>query len=143
VTITGTGFGTTAGTVKFSGVEAKSTSWTDTKIEVTVPAGAKTGNVIITIGAAKSSPVKFTVDPTPAIKPTLSPTHGTVGTPVTITGTGFGTTAGTVKFSGVEAKSTSWTDTKIEVTVPAGAKTGNVIIKVGGVDSSPVKFTLP
>jgi len=43
---------------------------------------------------------------------TLSPTSGTAGTPVTITGTNFGATQGssTVTFNGTAATATTWSD---------------------------------
>jgi hypothetical protein len=43
----------------------------------------------------------------------------------------------------VEAKTTNWADTKIELTVPAGAKTGKVTVTVGGVDTDLGTFTVP
>ena len=48
----------------------------------------------------------------------LSPTHGAVGTRVTIRGTGFGA-PGVVKFGTVTARVSSWTGTSITVRVPA------------------------
>ena len=75
---------------------------------------------------------------------TLSPTSGTVGTSVTITGTNFGATQGssTVTFNGTAATATTWSSTSIAVTVPAGATTGNVVVTVGGRASSGVNFTV-
>lgn len=43
------------------------------------------------------------------------------GDVITLTGTGFGNVPGRVRFGGVEATATTWTDTSITVTVPAGA----------------------
>src|SRR6516164_452243 len=73
---------------------------------------------------------------------TLSPTSGTVGTPVTITGTNFGATQGgsTVTFNGTAATATTWSSTSIAVTVPAGATTGNVVVTVEGRASNCVNF---
>ena len=59
----------------------------------------------------------------------MSPTSGSPGTSVTITGSGFcaAQSAGFVSFNGVHASSyTVWGDTSITVTVPAGAATGAV-----------------
>jgi hypothetical protein len=44
------------------------------------------------------------------------------GDVITITGSGFGSTAGRVSFGGVETAATTWTDTSITVTVPPGAR---------------------
>ena len=74
----------------------------------------------------------------------LSPTFGAVGTPVIIAGNYFGATPGssTVTFSGTAATATSWSNTTIDVSVPAGATSGNVVVTVGGVASNGVNFTV-
>ena len=73
----------------------------------------------------------------------LSPTTGSIGTPVTITGTNFGAmqNLSTVTFNGVTASPTSWSTTSIVVPVPAGATTGPVVVTVNGVASNGVTFT--
>jgi len=81
---------------------------------------------------------------TPSIT-NLSATSGPVGTPVTITGTNFGSTQGasTVAFNGTQATAiTSWSATSIATSVPTGATTGNVVVTVGGVASNGVAFTV-
>src|SRR2546426_940490 len=129
VTVTGTNFGASQGTstVTFNGTAATPTSWSATSIVAPVPAGATTGNVVVTVGGVASVGVSFTVLATPSIS-SLSPSSGTVGTSVTVTGTNFGATQGTstVTFSGTAAIPTSWSATSIVVPVPAGAATGNV-----------------
>lgn len=62
----------------------------------------------------------------------FTPTSGTVGTAVTITGTGFA--AGTtVAFGGTPATVVSVdSSTQITATVPAGASTGSLAVTVGG-----------
>ena len=143
VTITGTNFGTTQGTstVSFNGTTATPTSWTNTSITAPVPTGATTGNVTVTVGGQTGNGITFTV--TPGIT-SLLPVSGPVGTPVTITGTNFGTTQGTstVKFNGTTATPTSWTNTSITAPVPTGATTGNVTVTVGGQASNGVLFTV-
>src|SRR5207253_8750262 len=143
VTITGTTFGSTQGssTVKFSGTTANVTSWGASSIAVTVPSGATTGNVVVTVSSQPSNGVNFTV--VPAIT-SLSITTGVVGAAVTITGTTFGSTQGssTVKFSGTTANVTSWGASSIAVTVPSGATTGNVVVTVSSQPSNGVNFTV-
>jgi len=80
----------------------------------------------------------------PASITSLSPTSGAVGTPVTITGTNFGTSQGTstVTFNGISATPTSWSATSIVVPVPSGATTGNVVVTVSGAASNGVAFTV-
>ena len=145
VTITGTNFGSTqgSGTVKFNGITAAPTGWGATSIAVPVPTGATTGNVVVNASGVASNGKSFTVLPTPTIT-SLSTPSGTVGTPVTITGTNFGSTKGTstVMFNGTTATTTSWGATSIAVTVPAGATTGNVVVHASGVYSNGVNFTV-
>ncbi len=96
ITIQGYGFQPTQGTstVTFNGVTATPTSWNDASIVVAVPAGATTGNMVVTVGGVASNGLNFTVLPVPSIT-SLNPTSGAVGTSVTITGTNFGSTQGT------------------------------------------------
>src|SRR6266571_3925007 len=146
VTITGTYFGATQGasTVKFNGTAAAPTSWSATSIVVPVPAGATTGNVVVTVGGVASNGVNFAMTaPAPSIT-SLNPTSGLVGTSVTIAGANFGATQGTstVKFNGTTGTPTSWSATSIVVPVPTGATTGHVVVTVGGVASNGVSFTV-
>jgi hypothetical protein len=145
VTITGTNFGATQGTstVTFNKTPATPTTWSDTTIVVPVPAGASTGDIIVTVGGLASNGVTFTVGTPPAIAKT-SVSSGAEKTPVTITGTNFGATQGTstVTFNKTPGTPTSWSDTTIMVPVPAGASTGDIIVTVGGLASNGVAFTV-
>jgi hypothetical protein len=76
---------------------------------------------------------------------TLSPTSGTIGALVTITGSGFGSPQGTstVNFNGTTATSiTSWSDTQIKATVPTGATSGSVVVTASDLQSNGVAFTV-
>src|SRR5260370_503801 len=74
VTITGANFGATQGTstVAFNGTAATPTSWSATSIVAPVPAGATTGNVVVTVGGVASNGASFTVqtNTTPPTVPT-------------------------------------------------------------------------
>jgi hypothetical protein len=73
----------------------------------------------------------------------LSPNSGPIGTVLTITGSGFGTTPYWVSFPyGVGANVTSWSDTQIVVTVPLGATTGNVTVLFPTQSSNGMPFTV-
>jgi WD40 repeat protein len=73
----------------------------------------------------------------------LLPDSGSVGTEVTISGSAFGSTQGTVTFNGVNASINSWTDTQIVAVVPAGAVTGEVVVhSANGSDSNGAAFTV-
>jgi RHS repeat-associated protein len=145
IVIQGAGFQPTQGgsTVTFSGMTATPTSWSDASIVVPVPAGATTGNVVVTVGGVASNGMLFTVIPGPTIT-SLSASAGPVGASITITGTIFGSTQGTsmVTFNGTAATITTWGATSIVATVPTGATTGNVVVTVSGVPSPGVGFTV-
>jgi hypothetical protein len=147
VTISGSSFGSSQGTstVRFNGTTATVTSWNATSIVATVPGGATTGPVVVTVNAVASNGVQFTVSvsSSPTIT-SLSPTSGTVGASVTIAGTNFGATQGTssVRFNGTTASPTSWSATSIVAAVPSGATTGAVVVTVNGVASNGVTFTV-
>src|SRR5260370_11953819 len=94
-----------------------------------LPAGATTGNVVVTVNGQASNGVSFTVIPPPSIS-SLSPTSAGVGASGTITGPNSGPTQGTdtVTFIGTTATPTSWSATSIMAPVPARATTGNVVV---------------
>jgi hypothetical protein len=99
-----------------------------------------TGNLLSAVGSAV-----YTINPTAPSITSLSPTSGTVGTQVTLTGVNFGSTQGasTVTFNGTAATSISlWSATSIVAVVPTGATTGNVVVTVGGVACIGVPFTV-
>jgi hypothetical protein len=77
------------------------------------------------------------------ISPTVGPVSP-VGTPLTITGTGFGSTQGTstVTVGGIISVPTSWSDTSIVAPVPGGLLPGSVDVSVtvGGVASGSKSF---
>ncbi|MFN5026249.1 MAG: IPT/TIG domain-containing protein [Bacteroidota bacterium] len=133
VTIRGTLF-TGASAISFNGVaQTVYTVVNDTIITTTVPAGATTGPIQITNSfGTGTSAFNFTVIPAPTIA-SFSPTSGTFGSAVTITGTGF-TWATGVRFNGQNAAFTVVNNTTINTTVPAGATTGNIRV-TNGTDS--------
>jgi hypothetical protein len=88
--------------------------------------------------------VYFEAIPYPAITG-ISPAQGPIGTSVIVTGSHFGSAQGssTVTFSGVQAPVTSWSDTRLVVTVPQGASTGPVVVTTSeGVSNGDRQFTV-
>lgn len=90
---------------------------------------------------------RFTVDPNAAVAITLvSPSKGSVGTPVQLFGKGFSPTPAqnTVTFSaGTTAPVTAATSTSLTTTVPAGAATGLLTVTTPlGTATSPEPFTV-
>jgi hypothetical protein len=145
VTVIGTNFGSSQGssTVTFHGLTAIPTNWSNTSIATTVPSGATTGYVVVTVGGVASNNELFVIVPTPIIS-SLSTASGVAGTPVTIQGANFGSSQGSsgITFNGVPAVVTSWSNTSVTANVPATATTGNVVVTAGGVASNGVAFAI-
>jgi len=140
VQILGQGF-TGTSKVSFNGTSASFTVVSATYLTATVPAGATTGFITVTTpGATLTSNRKFYVLPTIS---SFTPTSGSVGTVVTITGNNLkGATK--VTFGGVNATLFSVvSDTEITATVPTGAKTGKIqVTTTGGTAASSTSFTV-
>jgi YD repeat-containing protein len=143
ITIDGSLFGATqgSGTVTFNGVASTPSSWTDTRLIVTVPTGATTGPVVVTANGHTSAGATFTVRPGIT---SLSPASGLVGASVTITGSKFGAVQGSsiVAFNGAVAAISTWSDTSIVAAVPVAATTGPVVVTAGGQSSDGAGFTV-
>jgi hypothetical protein len=145
VTVSGSNFGATQGssTVTFNGVAATSyRSWSGTSIQVVVPGGASTGDVVVHVAGGASNGMKFGIPP---YLQTISPSHSARSAEVTLTGVNFGTSqsSSTVIFNGALAgAATAWSDTSITVAVPLSASTGSVVVTVDGVVSNAFAFTV-
>lgn len=132
VTISGTGYGTTADTtVKFNATTAVPIAVTPNTITVAVPTGATTGVLTVTApNGTATTTASFTVaGPVsgPAIT-SFSPTTQVQGQSVTITGARFDTTSSKVYVNGQSAPITAATTTSITFTVPA-ASTGKIVVQ--------------
>jgi hypothetical protein len=161
VTISGTGFGALLNdiTVTFNGVAAAVTSWADTAIVATVPGGASTGDVLVTVSGVQSNAAPFTVI-VPVITQ-LSSGYGSQGDTLTISGMGFGATQLTSSlhsfgsYAWPSASIISWSETSIVATVPVEMfsqvfnggwpvtedRVTDVYVAVGGVISNTIPFT--
>jgi hypothetical protein len=120
VTLTGLNFGSSQGgsTVTFNGVSASIVSWSSTVIVATVPMGATTGDVVVTVGGNASNAHTFSV---PCFVITaINPPCAGFGQQATITGSGFEASqgAGTVTVGITKAQVVSWNDTTIVFIVP-------------------------
>jgi N-acetylneuraminic acid mutarotase len=140
VEIIGTNFSVTTSenTVKFNETNASVGIATATKLTVTVPNGATSGKIAVTVdGETAQSSGTFTVTEPSANAPTIesfSPQEGTPGTEVIINGTGFSVDSPediTIAFNGwpVEAMF-DLTDTAVTVYVPNDATTGPITVTV-------------
>ena len=140
VTIVGTGLSSVTG-VSFGGVAATFTVLSDTRIVATVPPGAVTGPIVVTILGSASPIGQFIVTTGPTIK-SFSPTAGRVGTWVTINGLAFTNVTG-VTFNGVRAVFAVRSTTQIIASVPVGATTGKIKVQTAwGSATSAANFTV-
>jgi hypothetical protein len=145
VTITGQDFGEVqAGAVTFNGVPASPTVWSPNSIQVPVPSGANTGNVVVAVGNLPSNGVMFTVSNAAPTIFSANPNAAPVASQIQISGSNFGTPQQTsaVLFNSVAASPSSWTNSTIVVPVPQGATTGTLTVQVGGVTSNAVDFAV-
>jgi hypothetical protein len=132
VDIIGTNLDTTNGTITFgstvmAATDTRISSRTATRIRLTsIPAVTAAGTAAVSVAGATGS-LTFTYDApgttTDTTNPDISyldPTSGMADADVvvTIVGTHFGTTSGTVTFGQYTATISSWTDTQIKVTAP-------------------------
>jgi hypothetical protein len=149
VTITGTNFGATQGgsTVTFNGTTAAVTSWSATSIGVTVPSGATTGNVVVTVGGKASSGVAFTVTVPPNISVAISPKRGglaiTQTLPLTATVTNDTTNEGVSWTATGGSFSAGTTASGVAVTYTAASMAGVYTITATSVADVTKNATIP
>jgi RHS repeat-associated protein len=148
ITISGTGFSTTAAnnTVTFGSTAATVVSATATKLVVQVPAGAANGRITVKVGTRSvQSGESFTLAQAPAIS-SVVPTAAPPAKVVTLTGSGFAQTLtdNQVRFNGRLAEVTSRTATTLGVRVPEGATNGAIeLITPDGRAAGPAFTVLP
>lgn len=145
VKLTGKNLGTVSGRVYFGAKETTARSWTDTAVEVEVPEGAETGTIQVKVDGQSSNPVSFELA-VPAISE-LEPECPRIGGTLTIVGHRFGADAarGKVLLGETPATVVTWTDKKIQVTVPDMNERPAVEVKVvvAGVQSRAKRLELP
>lgn len=126
------------------------TSWSNTGITVTIPSGATTGNVVVTVGGVTSNGITFTVTSQPPGFPVLTainPPSGTAGTGVTVTLTGTGftptttvTATGGIAVSGVIVVNP--TTVTATFTLPSAAATASVTVTTPAGTSNGLTFSV-
>jgi uncharacterized repeat protein (TIGR03803 family) len=137
VEILGNGL-TGTSSVKFGSGSATFNVISDTYMTAVVPADGTADFVTVTTPSGTlTSNRRFNVVP---FVGSFAPPSGSVGTQVTITGSGF-VGATQVKFGGVKSSFTVNGGTQITATVPPGAKTGKIAVTTpGGSGSSKITF---
>ena len=139
LTLTGTNFRNTRGTgyVLFSRnvrpSSAEYVTWSDRRIVVEVPDRAQSGDVKVVTSLGSSGTRRIEVEKVAEPRITSAyPSRVRYNQTLTLRGTNFGATRGTGKvvfYGGTEPRSSqyvSWSDTRIRVRVPTGARTGNL-----------------
>jgi len=133
IIISGAGFGNTRGTGKIlvDGVVPVVNSWNATSIDITIPAGVTNGPIRITNSCgAWAVTTSNVVVPYPVVT-NFVPSSACIGSSVIINGSGFESVrgAGKVVFNGTPVVTyNSWSDTSIDVVLPAGTTTGTLAI---------------
>lgn len=137
VTITGSNFGSCwgnpgfNGSVTFNNVTANVNSWSDSQINVTVPAtltiGAAYTVYVIVNGISVWSPSYFYPQAQAIVITSVSPNPATIGTSITISGSNF-PLSGTVQFNGDTAVYATSDATRILVSAPPNAISGSVTV---------------
>lgn len=144
VTISGTGFGATraSGGAWLGSTFGAVVSWSDTQIVATVASNARSGTAQVRQYGAWSNSLPFNV--ATATITSVSPASAAPGTPVTITGTGFGGTQGSgqVWLGSLNGIVQSWNDTQIVAVVASRSVSGKALVLQGGVMSNGVAFTV-
>jgi hypothetical protein len=124
VTISGSGFGESPGLVLVGTSLGVVQTWSDTLVVASIAPGSRSGSVQVTQGGHSSNTLAFAVT-VPTITG-VTPSRGTTGTSVTVTGSGFGTTQGLgqVWLGNAPATVTSWNDTEVVATVAERVPSG-------------------
>ncbi|MCF6148990.1 MAG: S8 family serine peptidase [Candidatus Kuenenia sp.] len=73
----------------------------------------------------------------PPVVTKIVPVFGSIGATVTINGSHFGVTEGSVTFNGIPTAISTWSDTEITCTVPDGAATGKIEVTTNSSVSNP------
>jgi hypothetical protein len=147
VTLTGSNFGTGIGsTVVVGGLscdQGVGASWLHSQVICVLPEsnGGTSVDAVITV-ADQTASITFDYS-LPTIETLTSTNFYTDGTGVfTLTGFSFGISGqNQLYFNGTELAATSWDHTEITAEVPVGFGDVDVIVTVGGRDSSPFTFS--
>ncbi|MBP7635912.1 IPT/TIG domain-containing protein, partial [Candidatus Ozemobacteraceae bacterium] len=143
VTITGTGFASSAGgnpEVRFNGLSASLKEWNATRIVAMVPEEAETGPLSVVTSDGVSTAATFTVMD---FQIGMTPLYGPPETIITLQGFGFDADdPGKVLVNGREATILLWSDKTIQARVPRLATTGLVKAVIRGREHTVDTFTI-
>ncbi len=149
VTITGTNLldGGGKASVTFNGVPATNSGGSSTSIQVSVPRGATSGQLRVTVnGVSLEAVANFVIEPSLPNITGISSNFGAIGASIYLTGD-FGARDGTgyVQVNGAKAQIVLWSNNAIMVRVPYNGALGlgSVVVTADGVRSNAVPFTIP
>jgi YD repeat-containing protein len=134
ITIYGSGFSTTPSlnSVQFNGTSATVTSATSTRLVTSVPVGATSGFISVTVsGNTATSPQAFTVTTTgPPTLTSFTPSIASPGTAISISGTNFDSVLlkNKLRFNGALAQVSSGSTTAMTAPVPNQATSGHLSV---------------
>ena len=137
VCISGSGFGASQGTgsVYLGSTIGTVVSWADNMIVATVASNAQTGIVQVQQGGVwvvyqdqNQNPITFTVNT--ATITGVSPSSAAAGTPITITGSYFGSAPGQVFIGNANGVVVSWSDTQVVAQVASQAMPGSSGVQI-------------
>jgi hypothetical protein len=121
--------------------------WTDTSIRATIPEGAKTGKIRITVGGRSFEfPTDFVVANVPVITG-VEPSNLRIGQGVTIHGQFFGAEPGTLRIAGEAVEPSTWTNGEITVEAlpplsPQDVEEVPIVVTANGLDSAAFNVRL-
>jgi len=147
VTVSGSNFGETRGTVTLGEAEAKVKKWTADSITVIVPEGFEEGDISVKLPDGRTTDAASFRRLSPRLF-ALEPEAGQPGSSMTLKGRDFGedVEAGRVTFGEEEAEVLSWANKAIEVRVPDLPRTGGMLdvkVQVHGSWSKAIAIPLP
>ena len=150
VTIYGQGFSSTlaSDSVSFNGAVATVLSATATQLVTSVPVGASTGPISVTVGGVTAnSATPFMIDDTgePPTISGVSPSVLVVGGKVTVTGTHLDPVPGNtlVQMGGSNVQLSSVSDTQLQFSVSADTPSGYVTVQTPYGQATSVNYELP
>ncbi len=142
VTITGSGFSDGKAGISFNGTDAEVLSVSDTLLVVRAPEKGQSGTITFSNGSKSLNVGAYTYQKLSVQK--IFPPNGTAGTQIRISGAGFSSlkAPAEVLINGKSATVVSASDTTLVATVPEGAGSGPVTVKVDGMVSvgQPFQF---
>jgi hypothetical protein len=93
--------------------------------------------------ASTSKGMSLTVTSAAPVIGSPTPTKGSPGMTLTISGSGFGSSQGSVTIGGLAAAIQSWSPTYIVLTIPAAAKSGGIVVTTAaGIAGTPWQITI-